>query len=197
MTAAPGAKRPAVFIDRDGTINVEKEYLHQPEDFEFIPGVPEALRLLATAGYLIVVVTNQSGVARGFYSEEDVRRLHDHMDALLEREGAMVNAYYYCPHHPDSGFDKYRRDCDCRKPHPGMLLQAAEELKIDLAASWMIGDKRADVEAGKAAGCRSVLVLTGYGLAERRTVSPDVPVFDTLLATAREIVRLEGEHFSS
>jgi D-glycero-D-manno-heptose 1,7-bisphosphate phosphatase len=180
-------KKRAVFIDRDGTINVEKEYLHQPEDFEFIPGAPEAIRILGEAGFLVVVVTNQSGVARGYYGEADVKRLHVYMDDLLAQEGAKVDAYYFCPHHPENGTGKYLIDCECRKPNPGMLLQAASELGIDLTASWMIGDKLADVEAGIAAGCRSALVLTGYGSIEQKSLQPGARLFADLLAAAREI----------
>lgn len=182
--------KKAVFIDRDGTINVEKEYLHRPEEFEFIPGAPEAIRVLGEAGFLVVVVTNQSGVARGYYGEDDVRRLHRHMDELLARAGARVDAYYYCPHHPDSGAGEYRMECGCRKPLPGMLLQAASELGIDLSESWMIGDKSVDVESGIAAGCSTALVLTGYGESDKGIVPSGTPLFDNLLAASREIVKV-------
>ncbi|MBT0662966.1 D-glycero-beta-D-manno-heptose 1,7-bisphosphate 7-phosphatase [Geobacter pelophilus] len=187
--AQPGvAKRRAVFIDRDGTINEEKEYLYRPEAFEFIPGVPEAIRILGEAGFLVVVVTNQSGVARGYYGEDDVRSLHRYMDELLLTAGAKVDAYYFCPHHPVNGVGEYRIDCRCRKPMPGMLLQAVSDLGIDLSASWMIGDKLADVEAGIAAGCRSAMVLTGYGTEEQTKLPVDVPVFKDLLAAAQAIL---------
>jgi D-glycero-D-manno-heptose 1,7-bisphosphate phosphatase len=155
--------RRAVFLDRDGTINEEKDYLWRIEDFAFIPGAPEAIRRLREAGFLVVVVTNQSGVARGYFSREDVERLHQHIQRELAKIGTAVDGYYLCPHHPDKGVGELKIDCDCRKGRPGMLLQAATEHGIDLAASWMIGDKRADLEAGRAAGCRSLLVRTGYG----------------------------------
>ncbi len=155
--------KPAVFLDRDGTLNIEKEYLHRVEDFEFIPGVPEALKRLQDAGYLLVVVTNQSGVARGYFSVEDVQRLHQHMQHLLNAFEVKIDAFYLCPHHPTQGIAPYDIDCDCRKGKPGMLLQGAEELGIDLSSSFMVGDKLADIEAGIAAGCRSLLVRTGYG----------------------------------
>ena len=180
-------KRRAVFVDRDGTINLEKEYLHTPDEFEFIPGAPEAIRILGEAGFLVIVVTNQSGVARGYYGEEDVLRLHRYMDELLAREGAKVDAYFYCPHHPDNGAGKYRIECACRKPLPGMLLQAAAELGVNLSESWMIGDKMADIEAGSAAGCSSALVLTGYGAEEQAALPAGAPVFADLLAAARAI----------
>lgn len=180
-------KNRAVFIDRDGTINVEKEYLHCPEQFEFIPGAPEAIRILGDAGFLVVVVTNQSGVARGYYGEADVKNLHRYMDARLAEIGAKVDAYYYCPHHPDSGTETYRVACNCRKPLPGMLLQAASELGIDLSRSWMIGDKISDIEAGISAGCTSVLVLTGYGAEDQKRLPNGIQIYDDLLAVAREL----------
>ncbi len=177
----------AVFLDRDGTVNVEKEYLHRPDEFEFIPGAEEAIRILREAGFLVVVVTNQSGVARGYFDEASVERLHQHMDALLADAGTGVNAYYFCPHHPDSGTGRYLGDCSCRKPLPGMLLQAAAELGIDLVESWMIGDKLVDLEAGQAAGCRTALVLTGYGRQFMESLPHGVSCFDDLLAAARSI----------
>ncbi len=158
--------KKAVFLDRDGTINTEKEYLYRIEEFEFINGATDAICLLNRSGHLVIVVTNQSGVARGYYDEQDVIKLHQHIDKLLANAGARVDAWYYCPHHPQ-GRGRYAKQCTCRKPLPGMLFNAAEELAVDLSSSWMVGDKIADVEAGMAAGCRSVLVLTGYGTEER------------------------------
>ena len=178
----------AVFLDRDGTINVEKEYLHRPEEFEFIPGAPEAIRLLRSAGFRVIVVTNQSGVARGYYDEEAVTTLHRHLDAELARLNTGVDAYYFCPHHPQEGVGAYRTDCDCRKPLPGMLFQATRDFSLDLAGSYIIGDKVADVEAGLAAGCRPVLVRTGYGRADSSRIPAGVPVYDDLLAAARAII---------
>lgn len=159
--ANPGCR--AVFLDRDGTINVEKDYLHRVEDFEFIPGVPAAILRLNQAGFKVFVVTNQSGVARGFFNQSQVEQLHAHMDLLLAEVGAKIDGYYICPHHPEAGEGAYRQECRCRKPHPGMLLQAADEHHVDLAGSFMVGDKLADMEAGLASGCCSILVQTGYG----------------------------------
>ncbi|BCS54486.1 D,D-heptose 1,7-bisphosphate phosphatase [Geobacter sp. SVR] len=178
----------AVFLDRDGTINQEKEYLYRIEDFEFVPGAPEAIRILNDAGFLVVVVTNQSGVARGYYGEEDVETLHRHIAAELERSGARVDAWLYCPHHPD-GKGSYALPCRCRKPLPGMLVDAAVRFGIDLSASVMIGDKRIDVEAAMAAGCRPVLVRSGYGSGEEKLMPPGVDVYDDLYAAA---VRLQS-----
>ena len=155
--------RPAVFLDRDGTIIVEKNYLIDPADLEFIPGVPQALKRLQNSGYLLVVVTNQSGVARGYFSVEQVGHLHDHMRKLLQKYGVNLAGVYSCPHHPTAGTGEYLKDCACRKGEPGMLFQAARDLGIDLQRSYMVGDKEADIVAGSAAGCKSILVKTGHG----------------------------------
>jgi len=159
--------RKAVFLDRDGVVNVDRGYVHRVEDFRFLPGAPEAIGLLNDAGYLVIVVTNQSGVARGLYSLDDVRRLHAHVDAELARRGSRIDAYYVCPHHPDYGPDGRGGECLCRKPLPGMLLEAAADLSVDLSGSFMVGDKLSDVEAGLAAGCFPVLVGGGDGEAAR------------------------------
>lgn len=161
--------KAAVFLDRDGTLNVEKEYLHRWEDWEWIPGAIDAIRRLNEAGFLVIVTTNQSGIARGYYTEADVLALHQRVDEDLTRHGARIDAYYYCPHHPQYGEN---RDCVCRKPEPGMLLQAAREHDIDLSRSYMIGDKAADVEAALAVDAIPILVLTGYGVEEQKNVPP-------------------------
>ena len=156
-------KQPAVFLDRDGTINVEKDYLYKVEDFEFIPGVPEAIKSLKDAGFLVIVVSNQSGIGRGYFDEQAVEVLHRHIQEELAGYGTSIDAFYFCPHHPEKGVGDYKTTCDCRKGEPGMLLQAADEYNIDLENSYMVGDKLADIEAGRRAGCEQVLVLTGYG----------------------------------
>jgi len=155
--------KPAVFLDRDGTINVEKDYLYRIEDFEFIEDAQEAIKKLNESGYLVVVVTNQSGVARGYYSCRDVELLHEHIQSCLQSKNARIDKFYYCPHHPQKGVGPFKMDCDCRKGKPGMLLQAANDLQIDLGRSFVVGDKSADIEAARAAGCTPVLVRTGYG----------------------------------
>lgn len=152
--------RQAVFLDRDGTINVEKHHLYKTEDWEWIPGAVEAIRGFRKLGFMVVVVTNQSGIARGLYTDEDVRRLHLYVDTLLEAEAARIDAYYYCPHHPDYG---EKKSCNCRKPRPGLLLQAQGDFGIDLGSSFMIGDKYSDILSGRAAGARTIMVVTGYG----------------------------------
>lgn len=177
----------AVFLDRDGTINVEKEYLYRIPDFEFVPGAADAVRMLNEAGFIVIVVTNQSGVARGYYTEEDVESLHRHISSELQKTGARVDAWMYCPHHPD-GRGSYALPCTCRKPLPGMLKEAVLRYDIDTETSYMIGDKLADISAGQAAGCRTILVKTGYGADEERHVSDTTAVFDNLLEAVKSLV---------
>ena len=171
--------RRAVFLDRDGTINIEKTYLYRPEDWEWIPGAREAIKRFNNAGYLVVVVSNQAGVARGMYSEDDIFRLHAFVDRDLALVGARIDAYYFCPHHPEYGAN---RDCVCRKPKPGMLLQASDELAIDLSRSYLVGDKLTDVCAGLAAGVKPFLVKTGYGASETANAPQGTHVAEDLLS---------------
>jgi D-glycero-D-manno-heptose 1,7-bisphosphate phosphatase len=180
--------RRAVFLDRDGTVNVERGYVHRPSDFDFIPGAPEAIRLLRDAGFLVIVISNQSGVARGYYSEEDVAALHRHMDRELGDAGTEVDAYYFCPHHPEKGVGKYLIDCGCRKPLPGMLLQAAEDFSLDLSRSYVVGDKVSDVDSALKAGAIPFLVETGHGTDEAASAPPGTRVVADLLTAAREIL---------
>lgn len=133
-----------IFLDRDGTINVEKDYLFRISDFEFLPGVIEGLRLLQDAGYLLIIITNQSGIARGYYTEDDYNILNDWMLATLSNQGVKVSGVYYCPHHPEAKVEKYRVDCDCRKPKLGLYEQAIKDFNIDIRASFSIGDKIRD-----------------------------------------------------
>lgn len=179
--------RRAVFLDRDGTINVEKDYLYQAKDFEFIPGAPEAIRLLNQAGILVIIVTNQSGVARGYYSEDDVENLHRHIASELEQYGAHVDAWFFCPHHP-LGRGSYALQCNCRKPLPGMLEEAAKLYEINLEDSTMIGDKMTDITAGQNAGCRTILVNTGYGSDEKQFIGPETIVCDDLLSAVKYLL---------
>jgi len=182
-------KHRAVFLDRDGTINVEVQYLSQVKDFQFIPGVPWALKCLKDAGYLLVVVTNQSGIGRGLYDEAALDSIHSHMHEDLAKFGASIDACYFCPHHPEHATGDYRQECGCRKPLPGMLQQAALDLDIDLAASFMIGDKLGDVEAGLAAGCTSLLVLTGHGSDQVAGLPAHVRAYPDLLSAAEAILK--------
>jgi len=146
------ALRPAAFIDRDGVLNVDHGYVGRIEQFEWLPGAKAALAQLQAAGYLLVVVTNQSGIARGYYTQSDFDALTAHMRQDLAADGITLAAVQFCPHLPDAQVAAYRVDCDCRKPRPGMILQAAQALGIDLAASCLFGDKPSDITAGRAAG---------------------------------------------
>lgn len=151
----------AIFFDRDGTLNVDVHYLHDPADFVWTEGAVEAIRWANERGYLVIVVTNQSGIARGYYGEDSVRRLHDWMNSELARQGAHIDAFYCCPHHPAGTVPAYTRVCDCRKPAPGMLLRAITEHEIDPAASLMIGDAASDVAAAEQAGVCGVRYVGG------------------------------------
>ena len=157
--------QPAIFIDRDGTINEDSGYISTPDDLIIYPFAAEALRLINESNLKAIVITNQSGIARGIYTEADLDAIHNRMLEELARDGAHIDAIYYCPHHPRIGDDRYRKTCDCRKPGTGMLRQAAREHDIDLARSYVIGDKASDINLATNAGARGVLVMTGYGRA--------------------------------
>ena len=164
----------AVFLDRDGTIIEEVGYLDRPERVELYPYSIEAIRALNRAGLKLVMVTNQSGVARGFFSEEVVHAVHRHIADLLAAGGAWLDAYYYCPHHPDGRVAEYATVCQCRKPERGMVDRAVRELGIDPARSFTVGDRWLDVALAQTVGARGVLVRTGYGLTEEQKPTPDV-----------------------
>lgn len=165
--------RPAVFLDRDGVLIHDAEYLSDVAQVRLVPGAAAAVRRLNDAGRPVVVVTNQSGVARGFFPEAQVGVIHAHLAELLYADaGAVIDRFDYSPFHPTEGVRDYRRETDCRKPKPGMLLRSAAALGLDLERSWMVGDRRSDLEAGAAAGCRTILVQTGYGL-ECDVTAPD------------------------
>ena len=157
-----GRKQRAVFLDRDGTINRYVGFLRRPEELELLDGAAEAIRRINRSGYLAILVTNQPVIARGEVTWDGLDEIHRKLETLLGREGAYLDDIFICPHHPDKGFPgerpKYKMDCDCRKPKPGLLLQAAERYNIDLASSLMIGDQPQDETAGKAAGCRTVVL---------------------------------------
>ena len=151
----------AVFFDRDGTLNVDKDYLYKIEDFEWLEDAPQAIRLANEHGFLVIVITNQSGIARGYFLEDDVRRLHDWMNEELARFGAHIDAFYYCPHLPNGSVAAYAKECDCRKPKPGLIERACIDFDVDCGESLMIGDKLRDVECAEAAGVRGVLYRGG------------------------------------
>ena len=150
--------KSAVFLDKDGTLVADRPYSDDARALRLLADVPNGLRLLADAGFALVVVTNQSGVARGLVSVESLAAIRDKLARLFVDAGALLAGFYYCPHHKDGVVDPYARECDCRKPEPGLLRRAARELSLDLSSSWMVGDSPSDLEAGRRAGCRSVLV---------------------------------------
>ena len=177
-------QRRAVFLDRDGTIGAEQGYLRHAEHFRLQPGSGRAVRALNEAGWLVVVITNQSGVDRGFIGPDALDAINAAMVAALATEGATIDGIYICRHAP-------WEDCDCRKPLPGLLRIAAADLNIDLAASWMVGDKAADVGAGRNAGCRTAFLLSGWGRIERDWAPPSDLVCPDLAQAARAI--LDGD----
>jgi D-glycero-D-manno-heptose 1,7-bisphosphate phosphatase len=158
--------RPAVFIDRDGTLTEEVGYVNHPSRLRLLPRAGEAIRRLNAAGIAAIVVTNQAGIARGYFSESVLSAVNDSLRAQLARAGARLDGLYICLHHPSEGEAPYRAQCDCRKPRPGLLLRAAAELGVDLGRSTMVGDKASDLLAARAVGAQAVLVLTGYGRGE-------------------------------
>jgi D,D-heptose 1,7-bisphosphate phosphatase len=167
-------KNIAVFLDRDGTINEEVGYLDSLDKFKIIPCAYEAIRLINESGMKVVVISNQAGVARGLFTEDFVKITHEHLQTALRQKKAHIDNFYYCPHHPAEGIKLYRQNCNCRKPAPGMLLQAAQDLNIDLTKSYLVGDRFNDMEAGKKIGVRGVLVKTGFGQGLLQDDGPDV-----------------------
>jgi len=166
-------KNTAVFLDRDGVINEEVGYLDSLDKLKIIPGAYEAIRLINESGMKVVVISNQAGVARGLFPEDFVKITHEYLQNALRKKGAYIDNFYYCPHHPTEGIEPYRQVCNCRKPAPGMLLQAAQDLNIDLKRSYLVGDRFNDMEAGKKIGVRGILVKTGFGQSLLQDDGPD------------------------
>jgi D-glycero-D-manno-heptose 1,7-bisphosphate phosphatase len=185
-------KKASVFLDRDGTINEEMGYINHPDRFVVFPFVAESIRIFNTLGFHVFVVTNQSGIARGYYEESLVIDLHQKLLHMMNNENARIDDVFYCPHHPKEGKGKYLLDCDCRKPKPGMIYQAMEKYDIDLENSYMIGDRYKDIVFAKKMQMKSALVLTGYGKGEYEfqksqwKVHPDI-IGSNLLDVARII----------
>ncbi|HXG91827.1 MAG TPA: D-glycero-beta-D-manno-heptose 1,7-bisphosphate 7-phosphatase [Blastocatellia bacterium] len=183
----------AVFIDRDGTINEDIGYVSNADELIIYPWAAEAIRTVNEAGMKAIVITNQSGIARAMYTEEALAEIHARMVEELARDGARIDAIYYCPHHPRIGDERYRALCECRKPLPGMLHRAAREQAIDLARSYVIGDKASDINLAASVGARSALVLTGYGREtfdnrKQWPCEPDI-VADNLLEAVKQILQ--------
>jgi len=163
-------KRKAIFLDRDGVINKEVNHLSDPNNFEFIEGSIEALKILKQKGFLLIIITNQAGIARGLFTDETLKSIHNKMNKRLKQDGVELDDIFYCPHHPD-----FSGPCDCRKPNPGMIFNAKSKYNIDLNNSFMIGDTLKDIQTGIAAKCKTVLVLTGYGKEEQKNISSIKP----------------------
>lgn len=159
--------RVAVFLDRDGTLNEEVQYIRTPDELHLIPGAGEAVRKLNDRGLVTCVISNQSGVARGYLSEQDLASVHARLEQDLGRSKASIDRIYYCPHHPTEGVAPYNIVCDCRKPKTGMLERGAAEFGIDLGHSFVVGDSTVDMQAGNSANAKTILVLTGYGATAR------------------------------
>ena len=187
-----------IFLDRDGTINKEVEYLYRPEDLVLLPGAAEGIALMRQEGFRILVVPNQAGIARGYYTEEQMHRLHGYLNSELKKRGAWIDDFYFCPHHPVHGIGEYKKVCRCRKPDTGMFEEAAAKYEIDKSRSWMIGDKRIDVLAGQNFGIPGILVSTGYGAetragAERRGEEPFYDFYAETLVDAAEYIIRKGK----
>lgn len=172
MTTKEKIMRPAVFLDRDGTINEQMGYLNHISRFHLLPRAAEAIRLLNENGIPVIIISNQSGLARGYFPEQLLEQIHDLMHSQLADKEARIDAIYICPHHPEAREKKFRIDCECRKPKPGLLLKAADEHRIDLSRSYMVGDRWSDIRTAVACNARSVLVLTGYGRGDFEYIGP-------------------------
>jgi D-glycero-D-manno-heptose 1,7-bisphosphate phosphatase len=188
MKVDPQRNPFTVFLDRDGTINREKDYLYRVEDFEFIRGVPQAIARLNRVGARVIVISNQSGIARGYYTLADVEKLHDHVQQELLRAGAHIDAFYYCPDHPQGSVQGFCKDTDDRKPGAGLFLRAIREHHLENDHRYVVGDKRIDLEAGHKVGCLGILVRTGYGEKEAQELQPHTDLCALITADLPEAV---------
>jgi D-glycero-D-manno-heptose 1,7-bisphosphate phosphatase len=196
-SAAAGHAKPAVFLDRDGTVCAEVGYVNHLDRLYVYPWAAEAILRLNQVGLPVIVVTNQSGVGRGYFTEKLVRQAHRKIAAQLASRGARVDAFYYCPHHPTAPLKAYRRDCRCRKPSPGMVEKAAKRFHIDLNSSYVVGDSYRDMQLGFGVGARTALVMTGYGQGEyeyHRKQWPRMPdlIAENLLEAVKRILAEPG-----
>jgi D-glycero-D-manno-heptose 1,7-bisphosphate phosphatase len=192
-------KRRAIFLDRDGTLNHDAGYVHRVEDLRLLDNAVAGLTRMAALDYRLFIVTNQAGIARGYFSEADMQAFNQALVARLMAEGIVIDAIYHCPFHPTAGIGRWRRDSPLRKPRPGMMLQAAHEHQLDLVSSFVIGDKTSDVQAGRAAGCRTILI-SDAARSYDETSRPDFVAVD-LLEAAQYVERpdapIQGPHFST
>ena len=188
-------KRPALFMDRDGTISEEVGYVNHPSRFRLFPYTADAIKLLNDSGWLAIVVTNQAGVARGYFSEDMIVQIHERVEQQLQSAAARLDAIYYCAHHPSVGEPPYRLDCDCRKPRTGLIQRAATDFDIDLERSWMVGDRYGDIELARNAQLHSAFVLSGYGRGEWEyqrgswQIEPELVAEDLLEAVQKIVER--------
>jgi D-glycero-D-manno-heptose 1,7-bisphosphate phosphatase len=169
-------RRQAVFLDRDGTINEQAGYVNHISRFVLLPGTAEAIRLLNSHDYLAIIITNQSGVARGYFPMELVDKVHNHLKDLLRKEGATIDGIFVCPHYPGGEVREYGIDCNCRKPRPGLIQTALENFDIDVSRSYVIGDRNTDMKLAAQCGLKGILVRTGYGMGELEYVLPQSQV---------------------
>lgn len=188
----------AAFLDRDGTIIEDLNYIGKPKDVILIKGAPEALKLLHELGFVLVIISNQAGVARGYFTEKAVASVNKALDKILKKYDVKIKKHYYCPHHKEFGNKKYKKECSCRKPEPGLILKAAQELNLDISQSIMIGDKRSDVEAGiNAKTLMNYLVKTGKGAEEAKKLNKlnkQVKVYATLKQVAMTLKKQKGKN---
>ena len=184
---------PVVFIDRDGTINIDGGYINDPDNFIMYPYASQAVRMLNVNGFLAVVITNQSGLARGFFTEEVMNNIHEKMNNIFKMQGAYIDGLYFCPHDPNAKIEKYKAVCKCRKPETGLIENAIKDLPIDTNRMYFIGDKHSDIMAGHKSGCKTIMVKTGYGKGDllhkssKWEVKPD-KVCDNLLKAVKIIL---------
>lgn len=187
------AGRPAVFLDRDGTLCEEHDWVCKPEDLRLLPGAAQAVRKLNAAGIFVALVTNQSAVARGYIDIADLERIHAHLCAMLAEHGARIDAIEFCPHHPTEGQGEWRVECECRKPRDGMLRRLIARHGLDPARSFVIGDARRDMQSGEGLGIAGILVRTGKGAREAQSVAAGVAIVEGLPeAVELALARLQG-----
>jgi D-glycero-D-manno-heptose 1,7-bisphosphate phosphatase len=190
-------KRPAVFIDRDGTINEQMGYINHLSRFLILPGVPEAIRLLNKNNFLVIIVTNQSGVARGYFPIDLVHEVHAFLEMSLKKEDAIIDGIFFCPHYPRGVVPEYCSECDCRKPKTGLINQALESFDIDMSGSYVVGDRHTDIELAHRSNLKGLMVKTGYGLGDIEYILPNEPIrplhiAQDLLHAARWVLEREN-----